>query len=152
MYQYDCIVCVYIWRHYWLSISVNYISVIQTARSVPWGSLISDSLLNPANIFHYITVSVIITWTKLIPLLCWFRRSGSSERDFSIASLYPPMEKGGVERSVMAVCIPVGSTWLKELIWPFAISICLGTYWHMCVQGPVCVRVCVFERLWLLPW
>lgn len=44
----------------------------------------------------------------------------------------------------MGVCISVGSTWLKELIWPFAISICLGTYWHMCVRGPVCVclKVC----------
>lgn len=98
------------------------------------GSLFTDSVavLYSANISDHITVTVIITWPKLILLFC-----SSMECDFSINPLCPPMEreKRG-EEGVMAVCVPVGSTWLWELIWPCAVSILL---WD---RG-ICLRVSV---------
>lgn len=54
------------------------------------GSLFTDSVavLYSANISDHITVTVIITWPKLILLFC-----SSIECDFSIYPLCPPMER-----------------------------------------------------------
>lgn len=55
----------------------------------------------------------------------------------------------GCAGSVKADYIPVGSTWLWELIWPSAVSI-LPWDLSICVFMGLCL--CVFESLRSLPW